>query len=227
MEHDQELELRPAGRHRPPVPETDRAPGMLGPLAPAGNSALTRLLRGPVQRSAAATQGAGELDPEIGSAIAAEQGGGSPLPAPLRSEMEHHLGVGLDAVRVHTGARADELSRSVQADAFTTGTDIFFGGGRYDPGSGGGRELIAHELAHVVQQGTGAGGPEGTVSHPHDPAELQAAEVGRSIGSAPAFDPAGSPAGTAAEEPVEDAPGAAAAAGDHAGHAHGPGGHGD
>jgi hypothetical protein len=220
VEHDQELDPRPAGRHRPPLPGTDRAPGMLGSLAPAGNSALTRLLRGPVQRSAAVSQGAGELDPEIGSAIAAEQGGGSPLPAPLRSEMEHHLGVGLDAVRVHTGGRADELSRSVQADAFTSGTDIFFGGGRYDPGSGGGRELIAHELAHVVQQGTGAGGPEGTVSHPHDPAELQAAEVGRSIGSAPALDLTGG----AAEESVEDAAGAS---GDHAGHAHGPAGHGD
>jgi hypothetical protein len=219
VEHDQELDWRLAGRRRPPAPEADAARTALGPLAPAGNGALTRLLRGPVQRSELAVQGAGALDPEIGAAIEAEQGGGSPLPAPLRSEMEHHLGVGLEPVRVHTGPRADQLSRSVQADAFTTGTDIFFGGGRYDPGTGGGRELIAHELTHVVQQSTGAVGEAGTVSHPHDPAELQAAEVGRSIVASPA---AG--AAPAAEDAVEDVAGVAGGAG---GHAHGPTGQGD
>jgi hypothetical protein len=161
-----------------------------------------------VQRTALAEQGAGPLDPEIGAAIEAEHGGGAPLPESLRSEMEHHLGVGLDPVRVHTGPRADLLSRSVQAEAFTTGTDIFFSGGRFDPASQGGRELIAHELTHVVQQSGGGG--EAAVSHPHDPAEVQATEVARSFAAAAAFDPTEEPAEDAAEGAAEGSPAAPA-----------------
>jgi hypothetical protein len=183
VEHDRE-QPEPGSRHwiEQPAERLGAAPTGpgLGQLAPAGNTALTRLLRPSVQRSALTTQGAGALDPEIGAAIDAERGGGAALPDSLRSEMEHHFGVGLDAVRVHTGGRADELNQSVQADAFTSGTDIFFGGGR-DPASAAGRELIAHELTHVVQQATGTAGAEGTVSHPHDPAEAQAAEVARTV----------------------------------------------
>jgi Domain of unknown function (DUF4157) len=55
-------------------------------------------------------------------------------------------------VRVHTDGRADGLNRSIQAKAFTTGQNIFFRQGAYQPGSKGGQELIAHELTHVVQQ---------------------------------------------------------------------------
>jgi hypothetical protein len=53
---------------------------------------------------------------------------------------------------VHTGPEADELNQQLQAKAFTTGPDIFFRRGEYNPGSSGSRELIAHELSHVVQQ---------------------------------------------------------------------------
>src|SRR4030095_4569821 len=83
----------------------------------------------------------------------------------------------LSPVRVHTDGAAATLNRAVQAEAFTTGTDIFFAPGRYDPSSSAGRGLLAHELTHVVQQSSGAGGPGGTVSHPDDPAELEAAAV--------------------------------------------------
>jgi hypothetical protein len=55
-------------------------------------------------------------------------------------------------VRVHTSAAADGLNRSLNARAFTTGRDIYFRQGHYNPGSSGGRELLAHELTHVVQQ---------------------------------------------------------------------------
>lgn len=121
-----------------------------------GNAALTRIL----QRS---------------------PGGGSPLAGSARAPMERHFGVDFSAVRVHTGAEADELNRSVQARASTTGTDIFFSGGSYQPDSGAGRELIAHELTHVVQQASGDAGPA-RVSEPDEPAEVQAREVARSIG---------------------------------------------
>ena len=55
-------------------------------------------------------------------------------------------------MRVHTGPRADSLNHTLQAKAFTTGQDIFFRQGAYNPASSGGQELLAHELTHVVQQ---------------------------------------------------------------------------
>jgi hypothetical protein len=128
-------------------------------------------------RSALRSQGAGPLDPETADAIEARRGAGSPLAEPVRAEMEGHLGVDLSAVRVHTDGAAATLNRAVQAEAFTTGTDVFFAPGRYDPSTRAGRGLLAHELTHVVQQSSGAGGPGGTVSHPDDPAELEAAAV--------------------------------------------------
>jgi hypothetical protein len=57
-------------------------------------------------------------------------------------------------VRVHTDAQSDSLNKSIQAKAFTTGSDIFFSKGAYDPGSQSGQELLGHELTHVVQQGS-------------------------------------------------------------------------
>lgn len=63
------------------------------------------------------------------------------------------LGADLNGVRVHTDARADMLSRSLNAEAFTVGRDVFFRQGAYAPGSGEGRKLLTHELTHVAQQG--------------------------------------------------------------------------
>ncbi len=83
---------------------------------------------------------------------APSRGGGRPLAPGLRREMEGAFGAGFGGVRVHDDARADGLSRSIGALAFTSGPDIYFRGGAHAPGSPGGRRLIAHELAHVVQQ---------------------------------------------------------------------------
>ena len=53
---------------------------------------------------------------------------------------------------MHDGSEADQLNRAVSANAFTTGNDIFFSGGSYQPGSRDGQHLLAHELAHTAQQ---------------------------------------------------------------------------
>jgi hypothetical protein len=66
--------------------------------------------------------------------------------------MERVFGADFSGVRVHTDAHSDSLNHSLHARAFTTGKDIFFKQGEYNPGSSTGQELIAHELAHVVQQ---------------------------------------------------------------------------
>lgn len=82
--------------------------------------------------------------------------GGRPLPDHLRAATEQRTGADLSRVRVHTGRRADELSRSLDAAAFTVGTDIFVSNDSYRPGTAEGDHLLAHEVGHAVQQHGGA-----------------------------------------------------------------------
>jgi hypothetical protein len=81
---------------------------------------------------------------------------GQPLPASERAFFEPRFGRDFADVRLHSGPAASDLARSVQARAFTLGNSVVFGAGQYAPGSSSGRQLLAHELTHVVQQG-GAG----------------------------------------------------------------------
>lgn len=103
-----------------------------------------------------AKSGAGEV-PEVTDAIAmrieSKRGGGESIPDSLRIPLESHFGHDFSSVRLHTDAEAGELSERLEARAFTTGTDIFFRRGDYQPGSTEGRKLLGHEIAHVVQQG--------------------------------------------------------------------------
>ncbi|MBK9757471.1 MAG: DUF4157 domain-containing protein [Nannocystis sp.] len=80
------------------------------------------------------------------------RGGGRPLAPALRRDMSGAFGVDFTAVRVHDDERADGMSRSIDALAFTTGPDIYFRRGAFDPAGAAGRGLLAHELAHVVHQ---------------------------------------------------------------------------
>lgn len=78
-------------------------------------------------------------------------GGGTPLPADVRAQMEAALGGNFAAVRVHVSPYAETIG----ARAFTRGTDLFFAPGAYDPTSPQGLQLLGHELVHVVQQAQG------------------------------------------------------------------------
>jgi len=80
-------------------------------------------------------------------------GGGAPLPPSARSFFEKGFGRDLGHVRVHDGSTSAELARGINARAFTHGKHIYFGEGQYDDASTEGRRLLAHELAHTVQQG--------------------------------------------------------------------------
>ncbi|MGM9489710.1 eCIS core domain-containing protein [Ideonella sp. YS5] len=113
--------------------------------------------------------------------IGESRGAGQPMDSGTRSRMERALGADFSAVRIHTDARADGLARGISARAFATGNDLFFRQGEYDPGKSSGRELLAHELTHVVQQnGTGLQ-LRMTVSHPDDPHEQEAERVARAV----------------------------------------------
>ena len=86
------------------------------------------------------------------SAISGLRGGGAPLPASERAFFEPRFGRDFSQVRVHTDARAAEAARAISARAFTYGNDIAFGAGQFQPNSGDGQRLLAHELTHTVQQ---------------------------------------------------------------------------
>ena len=109
-----------------------------------------------VIRRVAVAEG-GVVDDGLRQAIGQARGSGRPVPAGLRGPMEQALGADFSRVRLHADARADRFNRALQARAFTTGRDIFFRRGDYNPGSPRGRQLLAHELTHVVQQGGGTG----------------------------------------------------------------------
>ena len=81
---------------------------------------------------------------------------GQPLDPPSRAFFEAPYGHDFGAVRVHADALASDSARALDAEAYTVGDHIAFGSGRYRPGTPGGRRLIAHELAHVVQQASAA-----------------------------------------------------------------------
>jgi hypothetical protein len=80
-------------------------------------------------------------------------GGGMPLPGAVRSFMDARFGADFGAIRIHTDARAAMLSARLGARAFTLGPDVYFARDEFQPGSMDGRELIAHELTHTIQQG--------------------------------------------------------------------------
>lgn len=96
-------------------------------------------------------------------------GGGDPLAPGVRAFFEPRLGTDLGGVRVHSGPAASAAAQSIQARAFTLGSDVVFGAGEYAPGTRAGTRLLAHELTHVAQQqpltpyqGPGATGVLGT-----------------------------------------------------------------
>lgn len=104
---------------------------------------------------------------------------GQRMDASTRATFEPRFGHDFSRVRIHADEHAASAARSLNAEAFTHGSDIAFGPGTYAPHNDRGQRLLAHELAHVVQQGTGArtGGAATTLSHPTGPAEREAAHV--------------------------------------------------
>jgi Domain of unknown function (DUF4157)/Putative peptidoglycan binding domain len=92
------------------------------------------------------------VTPAFARGVNQARGGGQGLSAPVRSFMEPRFGRDFADVRVHSDATADELARSVNAEAFTVGRDIFFRAPGLQQSTMDGRKLLAHELMHVVQQ---------------------------------------------------------------------------
>jgi len=201
-----ETAARPAVRGRPPgAPRAaTHGPSLAGTLALAAPSPLSprrsaAYFAVPVFRSAAredhddheARAPSAELPPEVaGSAV--DQGGGAPLDPATGVEMSRRFGADLTGVRLHADAAADAACGAINAEAFTRGAHIFFRAGRYAPTSSAGRELLAHELTHVVQQAGGPAAPAppadgavrqtaAVISSPSDAAEVEARQLGAEV----------------------------------------------
>jgi hypothetical protein len=94
----------------------------------------------------------GPLSGDLAARIGAKQGSGASLAPDTLGQMEGTLGASFGDVRTHADGESDALNRRLGAVAFTAGSDIFFQQGRFEPDSGAGAQLLAHELTHVVQQ---------------------------------------------------------------------------
>jgi hypothetical protein len=105
-----------------------------------------------IQRAAPPVEQPVSLD-DIEAPLAQTKGAGRPLPYAPRAFFETRFDADFSDVRVHTGTDAVHLSSNINAEAFTYGSDIYFNLGKYNPYSSEGQQLLAHELAHVVQQG--------------------------------------------------------------------------
>ena len=175
--HDHEHEHEQGHRIEPPEPaEREREQPLHQLASDVGNAAFGNTLA----REGAGIMPTGEVHPEVQGQIDGSRGSGAGLDAATRARFEGDLGP-LGDVTVHTDDRADALNRSVSARAFATGTDVYFAKGEYNPGSADGDRLIAHELAHVVQQrGAASTGPL-TVSQHGDALETEADSVADSI----------------------------------------------
>jgi hypothetical protein len=135
---------------RPPVAQSTATARPPGPPAPAF-AAPPPMPPHPVPAQVAQSKGANQsfrVDPaHVGLAGL----GGRRLPDGVRGNMERALGADFSDVRVHVGPQAERIG----AIAFTIGTDIYFAPGRFQPDTVHGRQLLGHELAHVVQQRQG------------------------------------------------------------------------
>jgi Domain of unknown function (DUF4157) len=153
---------KPAARRPGPAPMRKAAMGRpyglnhvaigpmeIGPEAQAHHAA-NRVVRG--ERGVAH-----DLTPSPAASVAVPSRG-QPLPSIHRAWLEPAFGADLGAVRVHHDAEAATAARAEHAHAFTAGRDIYFGQDRYDPHVQDGRHLLAHEVAHVLQQ-TAVAGP--------------------------------------------------------------------
>lgn len=189
--YDQESSLRPkASRSEEAESAVALKAAMSGRFDAAGASGLMGLQR------AIGNAGTAELIEQERSPVHDVIGsGGSPMEPTIRADMEGRLGHDFGDVRIHTDAAAHDSAKSVNAQAYTVGSDIVFQQGKYDPGSQSGQHMLAHELTHVVQQrsgpvdGTDAGGGV-KVSDPSDRFEREAVvNADRVMSSAPAATP--------------------------------------
>ncbi len=143
-----------------------------------GNQAVRRMLAR-VQRSFLAD--GGPLNAGVSDEINRKRGSGGSLDSTVQAEMGQKMGHNFSDVSVHTDSQSDSLNKQLGAKAFTTGKDVFFSEGAYQPNSDSGKQLLAHELTHVVHQGGGNPSGDLTLGPAEDSYESEADSVANSV----------------------------------------------
>ena len=103
----------------------------------------------------AKSDGESSASESLSSSIQNSRGNGSSLDSNTQSFMESRFGADFNSVKIHTGGESVQMNRELNAQAFTVGSDVYFNEGKYEPHSSEGKQLLAHELTHVVQQNPG------------------------------------------------------------------------
>ena len=130
-----------------------------GPSALTTSRAPARYLS--IHNGESVTESVAKLQSSGGNhAINAMLGGGFPLSNETRDEFEKRFGADFSDVRIHDDSAAHVSAAAMHANAYTFGRDIVFGANRFAPQSLSGKHLLAHEIAHVVQQRRGGAAPE-------------------------------------------------------------------
>jgi len=130
------------------------------------------------------------VGPEVATTLS-QVGGGSKLPRAVRSRLTRFTGDQLRDVRVHHDLAANKAAALLGARAFTLGRSIYFGAGEFSPASNSGRKLLAHEVAHAIQQ-RGSRIPqlqELEVSRPTDAEEIEAERFAKGLSNLPSGTP--------------------------------------
>jgi Domain of unknown function (DUF4157) len=129
--------------------------GTPGPSGECNECRKKRLQRQSSRERSAASTAESKIAPPIVRQVL--KSSGEPLNHQTRAAMEQLFGFDFSNVRVHNDSRAADSARAVNAKAYTVGRQIVFDSARYEPGTTAGNALLAHELAHVVQQSDGVG----------------------------------------------------------------------
>jgi hypothetical protein len=167
-------------RHHSPQGQASASPHILQLQRTYGNRFVQRVVALAQRR-----QDEREVDPSVESAIERKRGSGSALDHGVRREMESNFGADFRDVRLHTDAEAGALNQAVNAKAFTTGKDLFFSPGAYTPSTSAGRQLLAHELTHVVQQSGSTVQRNLTLGEPEAQYEHEAGAVAGQVANSP------------------------------------------
>ena len=147
--------LSRAPTHATKPPQLNRSAGVPRYLrleSRSGDEAEAHRAADQAMSGASLAPGQGQLGASVATTAAAGQGQGTPLEPATRAFMEARFGEDFGGVRTHTGGHAERAAATMGARAYTVGNDITFGAGEYAPGSREGQRVLAHELAHVVQQ---------------------------------------------------------------------------
>jgi hypothetical protein len=185
-DQDRESGLRPKSS-RLEEPETLAMKAALsGRLDVAGPAGVVGL-----QRAAGNAETAALMEDERSPVHDVVSSGGRPLEPELRADMEGRFGQDFGDVRLHSDGAAHDSAKSVNAQAYTVGSNVVVQSDKFDPSSDAGKHMLAHELTHVVQQrsgpvdGTEAGGGV-QISDPSDRFEREAVANADRLMSAPA-----------------------------------------